>query len=79
MVYVNRREKDEAKKETASKTATHKVCLQYKQPEDFQWCQYCMDNILSPSEGNFLNALFPYLLTPSRVPLAALEVSWAAS
>ena len=79
MVAENRREKDEAKKETANKTAAHKVCLQHKKSEAFQQCQDCMDNISSPSEGNVLNALFSYLSAPSRAPLSASEVSWATS
>ena len=48
LVAENRREKEEAKKETAKKTATRKLHLQQKRSEAFQKCQDFM-NSLSPS------------------------------
>ena len=41
----NKREKEEAKKETSKKTAACKACLQQKRFEAFEKLQDCMDNI----------------------------------
>ena len=46
-VADNRREKEEAKKETAKKTATRKVHLQLKRSEDFYRCIKSMNSLSS--------------------------------
>ena len=47
LVAENRREKEEAKKETANNTSTQKLYPQQKQCEYFQKCQESMNIILS--------------------------------
>ena len=45
MMAENRREKEEAKKETENKAPPHKDCIQQKRYEDYQKFQYCMDSL----------------------------------
>ena len=47
LVAENRREKEEAKKETEKKTFTRKLHLQQKRYEDFQKCQDSMNSLSS--------------------------------